>query len=149
MVQHPTFPRDLIRTQRQRTRTYAALELRPFETTVLRRRLQQLDNRISNHPFWQTEAGRSPSAKVALRELVREIEETEERLSEQQRRILTCIREWAAAHNGETPSVREIGRIVGLSSTVSVAYQLGQMEQLGVLDRSVNRGPGKGISLPW
>ncbi|WP_406117625.1 LexA family protein [Streptomyces sp. NBC_00989] len=148
-MQQPTFPRDLIRTQLQRTRTYAALELRPFETTALRRRLRQLDNRISAHPFWQTAAGRSPSARVELRELVREIQETEEHLSDQQRRILRCIREWAAAHNGETPSVREIGRIVGLSSTGSVAYQLGQMEQLGVLDRSVNRGPGKGISLPW
>ncbi|MFJ2651858.1 hypothetical protein ACIO1C_34680 [Streptomyces sp. NPDC087420] len=77
------------------------------------------------------------------------MEETEEHLSEQQRRILTWLRDWAAAHNGETPSVREIGRSVGLSSTGSVAYQLGQMEQLGVLDRSVSRGPGKGISLPW
>jgi repressor LexA len=111
--------------------------------------LQQLDNRIAGHPFWQTEAGRSPSARVALRDLVREIEETEELLSEQQRRILTCIREWAAEHDGATPSVREIGRSVGLASTGSVAYQLGQMEQLGVLDRSVNRGPGKGIALPW
>ncbi|MFF6993240.1 hypothetical protein [Streptomyces sp. NPDC010273] len=78
-----------------------------------------------------------------------EIEETEELLSEQQRRILTCIRKWAAEHGGETPSVREIGRIVGLDSTGSVAYQLGQMEQLGVLDRSISRGPGKGIALPW
>lgn len=143
------FPRDLIRTQLQRTRTYAALELRPLQTAALRQQLRRLDIRLATHPFWQTPTGRSPSAKVALRELVREIEKTEQRLSEQQRRILTCIRKWAAAHNGETPSVREIGKIVGLSSTGSVAYQLGQMEQLGVLDRSVSRGKGKGISLPW
>lgn len=43
----------------------------------------------------------------------------------------------------------EIGRSVGLASTSSIAYQLGQMEQLGVLDRSLSRGPGKGIALPW
>ncbi|MGX9891204.1 LexA family protein [Streptomyces sp. NPDC002276] len=149
MVQHTTFPRDLIQTQRQRTRTYAALEHHPFETAALRQQLRRLDIRLATHPFWQTAAGRSPSAKVELRDLVREIEKTEERLTEQQRRILTCIRKWAAEHDGETPSVREIGRSVELSSTSSVAHQLGQMEQLGVLDRSVSRGKGKGIALPW
>nr|WP_051105982.1 hypothetical protein [Streptomyces hokutonensis] len=81
--------------------------------------------------------------------MVRETEATEELLSEQQRRILTRIRKWAAEHDGETHSVWEIGRSVGLASTSSIAYQLGQMEQLGVLDRSLSRGPGKGIALPW
>ncbi|MFJ8142710.1 LexA family protein [Streptomyces sp. NPDC096013] len=149
MEQHPTFPRDLIRTQRQRARTYAALERRPLQTAALRRQLQQLDNRITAHPFWRTTAGRSPSAKIALRDLVREIEAAEELLSDQQRRILAFIRRWAAEHDGKTPSVREIGRSMGLSSTGSVAYQLGQMERLGVLDRSDRRGPGKGIALLW
>jgi hypothetical protein len=143
------FPRDLITLQRQWTRTYAALERRPLHTVELRRRLQQLSARLAGHPFWATAAGRSPSAKVELRRRVREIEEAEKRLSEQQLRILECIRDWTAEHNGESPSVREIGRCVGLTSSGSVAYQLGQLEQLGVLDRSVRRGKGRGIALLW
>ncbi|MGW2939615.1 LexA family protein [Streptomyces sp. NPDC001156] len=68
-------------------------------------------------------------------------------LTERQERILKCIRDWIAAY-GETPSVREIGQVVGLSSKSSVAYQLDRMEQLGAIDRSVRRGRGRGISLP-
>ncbi|MER6206380.1 hypothetical protein [Streptomyces sp. NPDC001642] len=145
MVQ-TTFPRDLIQTQRQRTRTYAALERRPYDTVALRRRLQRLDTRIASHPFWRTPAGRSPAAKVELREWVREIEAVEAGLSDQQQRILTCIREFTAEHGG-SPSLREIGRFVGLSSTGSVAYQLGQLEQLGVLDRG--HGRNRGITMCW
>ena len=152
MVQQ-TFPRELIQIQRQRTRTYAALERRPGNTASLRFQLRQLDNQLANHPYWRTAAGRSPSAKIELRRRAREIEEAEKRLSEQQRRILECIREWTAEHNGESPSVREIGRSVGLSSTGSVAYQLGQLEEAGALDRGAgrggDRGGGRGISLLW
>jgi SOS-response transcriptional repressor LexA len=68
-------------------------------------------------------------------------------LTERQERILKCIRDWIAEY-GETPSVREIGQVVGLSSKSSVAYQLDRMEQLGAIDRSVRRGRGRGISLP-
>ncbi|GAA3779208.1 LexA family protein [Streptomyces chiangmaiensis] len=68
-------------------------------------------------------------------------------LTERQERILKCIRDWITEH-GEAPSVREIGQAVGLSSKSSVAYQLDRMEQLGVIDRSMRRGRGRGISLP-
>ncbi|TXL83651.1 hypothetical protein [Streptomyces sp. IB2014 016-6] len=37
--------------------------------------------------------------------------------------ILRVIRSWIADH-GEGPSLRQIGDLVGLSSTASVAYQL-------------------------
>jgi hypothetical protein len=146
MVQ-TTFPRDLIQTQRQRTRTYAALGRRPHDTVALRQRLRQLDNLLAAHPFWKTPTGRSPSARVELRERVREIEAAEEDLSEQQRDILSCIRRWTAVH-GESPSVREIGQSVGLSSTGSVAYQLGQLEAAGAIDRG-GRGASRGITLLW
>lgn len=145
MVQ-TTFPRDLIQTQRQRTRTYAALESRPHGTVALRQQLRQLDNLLAAHPFWKTPAGRSPSARVELRERVRAIEVAEADLSDQQREILACIRRWTAVH-GESPSVREIGQSVGLSSTGSVAYQLGQLEEAGAIDRG--RGANRGISLLW
>ncbi|WP_329030882.1 MULTISPECIES: MarR family transcriptional regulator [unclassified Streptomyces] len=45
------------------------------------------------------------------------------------------MREWIAEH-GEGPSVREIGARVGLSSTSSVAYQLGRLEELGLISRT-------------
>jgi hypothetical protein len=146
MVQ-TTFPHDLIQLQRQWTRTYAALERRPLHTATPRRRLQQLSVRLAAHPFWGTDAGRSPSAKIELRRTVREIEEAEDRLSEQQQRILQCIRDFTAEH-GKSPSLREIGRIVGLSSSGSVAYQVDQLEQLGILDR-IGHGKGREISLRW
>ena len=141
------FPLDLIQAQRDWNRTYAALERRPVHTAALRRRLQQLSAHLAAHPFWETEAGRSPSARVELRRRVRELEEAEDRLTQQQARILECIRDWTAEH-GKAPSMREIGRRVGLSSTGSVAYQLDRMEQLGVIDRGPSRGTGRGIALP-
>ncbi|MEU0633412.1 hypothetical protein [Streptomyces sp. NPDC005989] len=48
-------------------------------------------------------------------------------LSDRQEAILRAIRDWIA-ETGESPSVRQIGEKVGLSSTSSVAYQLGRLE---------------------
>ncbi|MBA4866197.1 MarR family transcriptional regulator [Streptomyces sp. PSKA54] len=59
-------------------------------------------------------------------------------LTDRQVRILRCIREWIAEH-GEGPSIREIGKHVGLSSSSSVAYQLGKLEQQGMVSRSGRR----------
>ncbi|MCI3220864.1 LexA family transcriptional regulator [Streptomyces sp. NP-1717] len=58
--------------------------------------------------------------------------------TERQVQILRAIRGWIAEH-GEGPSVREISALVGLSSTASVAYQLGRMEDLGMISRSARR----------
>ncbi|MFD7776959.1 hypothetical protein [Streptomyces sp. NPDC059753] len=44
-------------------------------------------------------------------------------LTDRQRRIVTCAREWLAEH-GAAPTMRELGVAVGLTSTSSVAYQL-------------------------
>ncbi|MFF4249063.1 hypothetical protein ACFYY2_32025 [Streptomyces sp. NPDC001822] len=45
------------------------------------------------------------------------------------------IRNWIADH-GEGPSIRQIGARVGLSSTSSGAYQLGRLEDLGLISRN-------------
>ncbi|MFD4723278.1 LexA family protein [Streptomyces sp. NPDC058423] len=55
-------------------------------------------------------------------------------ISERERRILHCIREWIADH-GQTPTVLEISRTVGLSSTGSPAHQPGKMQQRGLISR--------------
>lgn len=56
-------------------------------------------------------------------------------MTEMQRRILKVIREHIV-DQGEGPTIREIGRRAGLSSTSSVAYQLGRLEALGAISRS-------------
>jgi SOS-response transcriptional repressor LexA len=59
-------------------------------------------------------------------------------LTERQLSILRCVTEWISEH-GEGPTIREIGKSVGLSSTSSVAYQLRRMEQAGVITRTGRR----------
>ncbi|MFJ6085116.1 hypothetical protein ACIQI8_27280 [Streptomyces sp. NPDC092369] len=70
-------------------------------------------------------------------------------LTEQQKRILQWIREWAVEHDGATPSVRDISRCAGLSSTGPVGYELDRMAELGVIERTPERGTGRGIALRW
>jgi repressor LexA len=62
-------------------------------------------------------------------------------LSEKQRRILRFVDEYIE-RNGYPPSIREIGKAVGISSTSVVAYNLRRMEETGHLrrDREVSRG---------
>lgn len=59
-------------------------------------------------------------------------------LSFRQVAILRAVREWIAEY-GEGPSIRQIGHRVGLSSSSSVAYQLGRLESLGYLSRTGSR----------
>ncbi|GGS82715.1 hypothetical protein [Streptomyces badius] len=64
-----TFPADLIHAQQQWHATYRALAApRPRRNTELRRRLLHLSARIHWHPFWTTPAGRTPAARVELRQ---------------------------------------------------------------------------------
>ncbi|WP_327328773.1 hypothetical protein OG735_41670 (plasmid) [Streptomyces sp. NBC_01210] len=58
--------------------------------------------------------------------------------SERQVQILRALRTWIADH-GEGPTIRQIGELVGLSSTGSVAYQLGRLEDQGLISRSGRR----------
>ncbi|MFE5301875.1 hypothetical protein [Streptomyces sp. NPDC056632] len=70
-MEHYPFPRDLVRTQKAWSATYAALAaVGNGSTTVLRRRLLHLSVELWWHPFWQT-PGAGPAARVELRELAR------------------------------------------------------------------------------
>ena len=55
-------------------------------------------------------------------------------LTTRQRKILECIRH-SVATVGYPPTIREIGEVVGLTSTSSVAYQLKQLQEKGFLRR--------------
>lgn len=57
-----------------------------------------------------------------------------DRLTDRQRAILDYVAT-AVAERGYPPSMREIGQAVGLSSTSSVAHQLGALERKGLLLR--------------
>lgn len=59
-------------------------------------------------------------------------------LTWRQRRIVQVIEDSARRH-GYGPTVREIGRAVGLASTSSVEHQLSRLEDKGY----VSRGPGR------
>ncbi|MFH8379038.1 hypothetical protein ACH4A7_36635 [Streptomyces cyaneofuscatus] len=56
-------------------------------------------------------------------------------MSGRQEAIPYVIRSWIIEH-GEGPTIRQIGERVGLSSTSSVAYQLGQLEGRGLISRT-------------
>ncbi|PZG22143.1 repressor LexA [Micromonospora craterilacus] len=60
-------------------------------------------------------------------------------LTRRQQQILTVIRQWVAQH-GYPPTVREIGRAVGLGSPSSVTHHLKTLEGRGLLRRAAG-GP--------
>ena len=62
-------------------------------------------------------------------------------LSERQERILAFIREYRDEH-GFPPTIREIGKAVGISSTSVVKYNLERLEEKGKIERSdeISRG---------
>ncbi len=66
-------------------------------------------------------------------------------LSERQQRILAFIREYQD-ENGYPPTIREIGRAVGISSTSVVKYNLERLKDKGCLDRS--KEVSRGLRLP-
>src|SRR5438105_11236645 len=55
-------------------------------------------------------------------------------LTARQRKIVRFIGDWVQEH-GYSPSMREIGRAVGLTSTSSVEHQLSALEAKGYLRR--------------
>ncbi|MFC9184496.1 hypothetical protein ACFTZJ_28090 [Streptomyces globisporus] len=56
-------------------------------------------------------------------------------LTARQEAVLAVIRS-SLAERGHEPTVREIGARVGLSSTSSVAHQLGRLEARGLISRT-------------
>lgn len=53
-----------------------------------------------------------------------------DQLTDRQAKIMRCIRDYIA-DTGVSPTVREVGQRVGLSSSSSVACQLGRLEERG------------------
>jgi repressor LexA len=68
-------------------------------------------------------------------------------LTWRQRKVLQVIRDSVQRH-GYPPSMREIAKAVGLTSTSSVAYQLGVLQSKGYLRRDVGRPRTVEVRLP-
>ncbi|MEU8003099.1 transcriptional repressor LexA [Catellatospora sp. NPDC049111] len=69
------------------------------------------------------------------------------KLSERQRRILEVIQD-AVTSRGYPPTLREIGRAVGLAASSSVAYHLRELEEKGLLLRDRGRPRALSVRLP-
>lgn len=67
-------------------------------------------------------------------------------VGENRARILAYIHTYAAEHGGRTPTIREIGDAVGISSTSVVNYHLNKLAASGDLMREPNIS--RGIVLP-
>lgn len=63
------------------------------------------------------------------------------KLSERQRKILNYIQDFAT-ETGYPPSIREIGKAVGITSTSVVNYNLNRLVEEGYLDRDQNVSRG-------
>ncbi|WP_372451765.1 transcriptional repressor LexA [Catellatospora tritici] len=68
-------------------------------------------------------------------------------ISLRQQRILAVIQEWIGKR-GYPPTLREIGRAVGLSATSSVSHQLGELERKGLLQRDRGRPRAMTVCVP-
>lgn len=56
-------------------------------------------------------------------------------LSEGELRVIECIREWQAAHDGASPTLREIAAKLGYRSKATVARYFDQLSRKGYLVR--------------
>lgn len=68
-------------------------------------------------------------------------------LTPRQQKILTALRD-AIEQRGYPPSIREIGDLVGLASSSSVAHQLRVLESKGFIKRDPNRPRALEVFLP-
>ena len=68
-------------------------------------------------------------------------------LTPRQQRILNVLRE-SIEKRGYPPSIREIGELVGLTSSSSVAHQLRVLEQKGFIKRDPNRPRALEVFIP-
>jgi len=65
-------------------------------------------------------------------------------LTGRQKAVLDCLRSYAAEH-GYPPTVREIGALLGLTSSSTVHSHLGALERAGIVERD----PTKPRALKW
>ena len=70
---------------------------------------------------------------------------TDMRLGNRQERIFACIRDNMIRH-GRAPTIREMCRVVGISSTSACLYHLRQLEKAGRITRDFKAS--RGIDLP-
>src|SRR6202050_2524365 len=68
-------------------------------------------------------------------------------LTWRQRKVLQVIRD-SVQKRGYPPSMREIGEAVGLTSTLSVSYQLSTLQRKGYLRRDIGRPRTVEVRLP-
>ena len=68
-------------------------------------------------------------------------------LTPRQQRILNVLRE-SIEKRGYPPSIREIGELVGLTSSSSVAHQLRVLESKGFIKRDPNRPRALEVFIP-
>lgn len=69
-------------------------------------------------------------------------------LSQRQRRILEVIHEWVT-RRGYPPTLREIGRAVGLAASSTVSYHLRELEEKGLLVRDKGRPRALSVAVPF
>lgn len=69
-------------------------------------------------------------------------------LSERQRRILEVIQD-GVERRGYPPTLREIGRAVGLTASSTVSYHLGELERKGLLVRDKGRPRALTVCVPF
>ncbi len=69
-------------------------------------------------------------------------------LSQRQRRILEVIHEWVT-RRGYPPTLREIGREVGLAASSTVSYHLRELEEKGLLVRDKGRPRALSVAVPF
>lgn len=68
----------------------------------------------------------------------------QERGKRRREAIVHAIRGYTREH-GYPPSIREIGKMVGLNSTSAVVYQLSKLEEQGILDRGGEKGSARTV----
>ncbi|WP_184833259.1 transcriptional repressor LexA [Allocatelliglobosispora scoriae] len=68
-------------------------------------------------------------------------------LSVRQQRILVTIQEWIAKR-GYPPTLREIGKEVGLTASSTVSYHLKELERKGLLTRDAGRPRALTVCVP-
>ncbi|WP_019816429.1 transcriptional repressor LexA [Saccharomonospora saliphila] len=80
----------------------------------------------------------------AVGDLTPVVDAPDEGITPRQQKVLDVIRDWVDRY-GYPPSVREIGKAVGLTSTSSVSHQLRALQRKGYLRRDANRPRAVGV----
>ncbi len=69
------------------------------------------------------------------------------RMSEKRKRLMQFIVDYKLAHDGNSPTYREMMRETGLSSTSMVAFHLEKLEEAGLIERPQQVGNSRVIEV--